>query len=315
MLSIEYHLVTEHPSIKRIPSIGPEKLELQIQKLKSVYNPLTPDDILALSVGTKEYPKDSFFLTFDDSFAPTVDCALPILKEHGLKGCFFVYTEVIGRSFLTTLEKQRVLQYMAGPYELFLENFKRTSLSLYDSLPKDIFTCSQDRYEAIIGSYLAEWSFYTLEERYYRFLRDTFITPDQCEVIFTTMFKERFTSSEEKDLANALYISPDQLLRIKSEGHAIGGHSHSHPFSLTGLDDRNLSHELIHSKELIEQIIEDEVTFLAYPNGHVDNRVIDEAKRAGYLCGFSTINDLCTLDRAFNIPRRDAADLPKFLQV
>ena len=78
-----------------------------------------------------------------------------------------------------------------------------------------------------------------------------------------------------------------EILDMQRAGVAFHSHTCSHA-SLPGLDDARLAAELAESRSTLEQLLRRPVDYLAYPFGHVDQRVADAARRAGYRAAFST---------------------------
>jgi len=82
-------------------------------------------------------------------------------------------------------------------------------------------------------------------------------------------------------------LGVDEILDMQRRGVGFHSHTCSHP-SLPDLDDRGLTHELEHSRDMLEKLLGRPVDYLAYPFGHVDDRVADAARQAGYRGAFST---------------------------
>ncbi len=72
-----------------------------------------------------------------------------------------------------------------------------------------------------------------------------------------------------------------QLRELHEAGHTIGSHTHTHPM-LTKCGNRSLCNELEVSKQLLEDLIGDEVTCISIPSGRVNTRVLEACKAAGY---------------------------------
>jgi peptidoglycan/xylan/chitin deacetylase (PgdA/CDA1 family) len=79
-------------------------------------------------------------------------------------------------------------------------------------------------------------------------------------------------------------LSWEGLGRLVDRGWEVGSHTRTHP-RLTRLDDVALAEELVGSREDCERRLGRPCTSVAYPYGDVDDRVIDGARRAGYLTG------------------------------
>jgi len=70
-------------------------------------------------------------------------------------------------------------------------------------------------------------------------------------------------------------------LRTLSAGFEIGAHTVSHK-SLTRLGPKELGHEVLACKHMLEQTLGHGVHMFCYPNGRYDAEVIREVKNAGY---------------------------------
>jgi peptidoglycan/xylan/chitin deacetylase (PgdA/CDA1 family) len=81
------------------------------------------------------------------------------------------------------------------------------------------------------------------------------------------------------------HVTWEAAREMLGEGIDFGSHSVSHP-DLTTLTDRALSEELRGSKAEMEAHLAKPITQIAYPSGRYDERVKEEARRAGYLAGW-----------------------------
>jgi peptidoglycan/xylan/chitin deacetylase (PgdA/CDA1 family) len=79
-------------------------------------------------------------------------------------------------------------------------------------------------------------------------------------------------------------LSWEGLGRLVDCGWEVGSHTRTHP-RLTQLDDVVLTEELAGSRNDCERRLGLPCTSVAYPYGDVDDRVIDHARRAGYVTG------------------------------
>jgi len=82
-------------------------------------------------------------------------------------------------------------------------------------------------------------------------------------------------------------LSADEILDMQRAAVSFHSHTCSHP-SLPSLDDARLAAELADSRVALQALLGTSVDFLAYPFGHVDERVAAAARRAGYRAAFST---------------------------
>lgn len=105
------------------------------------------------------------------------------------------------------------------------------------------------------------------------------------------------------------FLTPDQLREMRRKGMELGTHSHRH-CALARLSETEAWSELTESKRVLEQIIGEPVTSMAYPFGarhlHYSQQVCELAQQAGYLSAARvlprTVNHR-RLPSLFEIPR------------
>jgi len=93
----------------------------------------------------------------------------------------------------------------------------------------------------------------------------------------------------------------DELRALAEDGVEIASHTASHAH-LTRLGDTELRFELTESRDRIENELQRECRFLAYPYGEEDKRVRTAARKAGYTAAFALQGGSSQAD-PFAIPR------------
>ena len=101
-------------------------------------------------------------------------------------------------------------------------------------------------------------------------------------------------------------MDEQQLADSYSRGVKIGSHGHSHR-SFIYMSDSELINELKVSKQILEDIVSEEIDCLSPPFGHIDLRVLNEAYNIGYRNIFtsnaiSTPKDLGNLEIIQTMP-------------
>lgn len=76
-------------------------------------------------------------------------------------------------------------------------------------------------------------------------------------------------------------MTRDQLRAVADFGMEVASHGVRH-LSLTDVSAEQVRDELLHSRLILEDVVERPVTGFAYPYGHVSARDVNEVKRAGY---------------------------------
>jgi len=77
------------------------------------------------------------------------------------------------------------------------------------------------------------------------------------------------------------FLGWEELKELQAAGHSIQSHGWSHKF-LTACDDRELQHELMMSKEYLEDRLGKHVEEVSIPGGRWDQRVLRACAEAGY---------------------------------
>jgi peptidoglycan/xylan/chitin deacetylase (PgdA/CDA1 family) len=131
-------------------------------------------------------------------------------------------------------------------------------------------------------------------------------------VPFTLFATAAFIKSGDPD-----HLTPAELRELAGlPGVTIGSHGMTHA-PLAECDDRTLWEELDGSRRFLEDLIGKPVRTLSYPHGSTSRRVVEAARRAGYLVGACSRSDI-------NGPGRDplllcrteivAADSPRVFE-
>jgi peptidoglycan/xylan/chitin deacetylase (PgdA/CDA1 family) len=82
-------------------------------------------------------------------------------------------------------------------------------------------------------------------------------------------------------------LDADEIRDMQQRGVSFHSHTRSHA-SLPTLDDDALASQLAGSRQTLGTLLGHDVPYLAYPFGHLDERVEAAARTAGYRAAFST---------------------------
>jgi len=197
-----------------------------------------------------KYSADGVALTFDHGTIDHIEIVAPELERRGLRGIFFILTMIPEELRVPSIDKQRFLE---ADFRLQLARM------LCDELYID-YEPEQAR------DYLSAYSFYSLEERYLRYLRDQFIPPRVYDSVIGTMFEKAF--GDEKSFCMKHYLGWHHIYQLHKRGHVIGSHSHYH-----WGDKADYSRSL----QLIDAVLGQKTRLVSYPNGF--KRITDDELR------------------------------------
>lgn len=197
--------------------------------------------------------------TFDDGLADSLHVAATELEAAGLRGMFFI-----------------VAGLMDTDQELWFRRAARGWLAASARQRAQIITSTQAAASAGAGSPAGEpelRSWLTILKSVHPGARDGLI-------------KELAGSLSPPDGLDRM-MTREQVQHIRSRGHEVGSHTMTHPI-LPLLDDRELAHELGESRRLLGETLGHEVASVCYPNGDVDDRVVEASRAAGFVRGCTT---------------------------
>lgn len=224
-------------------------------------------------------PQDHICLTFDDALRSQIDVALPILSRRGIKAFFFVYSSVF-EGKLEWLEVIRYFRNIAYPDVVdFYEDFYRQAAET-EWGPK--VAAARDSAEADV--YLANYAFYSPEDRRFRYVRDKLLTFE-----FYTRIIERMMRMRDFDagrIRHEIWMTDEDLLTLQAAGQTIGLHSYTHPTTMGALpkDEQFREYDLnrVHLTRLLGYCPE----VMAHPSGSYNDdtlRILEDMKvRIGF---------------------------------
>lgn len=82
-------------------------------------------------------------------------------------------------------------------------------------------------------------------------------------------------------------LAHEHISTMRETGFTFQSHTRLHP-DLTTLSDDDLTEELAGSRQDLEDLLGEQVRYLAYPYGRLNEHVLDTTRAAGYEAAFST---------------------------
>jgi peptidoglycan/xylan/chitin deacetylase (PgdA/CDA1 family) len=286
-----YHFVhheSDDPVFKGIPGLTKQEFTRQLEYLCKYYEPITHNE-LQKYFNRPEYklPDKCFYITFDEGLKQQLTNAMPILTEHQVGASFFIPTMPLYDRKISLVEKQRVCQYSCFPsYRSFLNHFMESLFYHYPQLESEELYPTEDNINAH-KDYMGEFEFYSNEERFYRKVRNDFLSTSVFEDIITKIFLTKYES--ESDFINKYYMTWEEIRDLESQNMVIGGHSHTHPM-LEKLPVDDMKKEIDISLSILNKNLKRKVDTYAYPFGTYNQNVTSYLKEKGIIYSFSTGN-------------------------
>lgn len=282
LIGLTYHRVCDYDVLDpNVISASLDEFDWQCSFLKDAVRVLSGEALTSVARGELEVTAPSVFITFDDGYADNL-AAGRVLARHGLPAIFFVTTSFIGSDTISHWDR---IAYSTR----FTEKASLDLPAIDGHGPWTIATMPADEAaRAIRGIYHGVPT--TLHERF-----------------IDALERAAGAAASEHVRDTPLFMTWDDVRELRSLGHEIGGHTHSHTI-LSQLDESAQRGELERCRSIIEREVGHAPTLFAYPNGKpwTFTGVTKSLTRdAGFSAGFSFYggkNALGELD-AFDLRR------------
>lgn len=237
----------------------------QIEYLRINYDIISLDEFYK-RYNNKEFTNKEVVLTFDDGYANNLHIVAPILNKLSIPYTVFISTEHIetGELFPTSIARLIILG----------ATLNKISIESIGIVKHDIRTK-------------------TLKQKVYKQVVEELKTSPLHKVrqVIKELI-ENLSEQEFKNLTNKYKsVKPmtwQEVRQLYQLGATIGSHCKYHICCHENQEDQEVNSQIIDSKKIIEEKLQTECKYFAYPNGDFttfSNNVVNEA---GYKMGFST---------------------------
>jgi peptidoglycan/xylan/chitin deacetylase (PgdA/CDA1 family) len=306
-----YHYVHDQDPLARPGSPGVHEglhgvtvtdFTAQIERLCGFGEPIDWPTLYAWMSGRCDIPDRCFLLTFDDGLADHAETVLPILQDRGLRGVFFVPAAVLTGHRMLPAHQIHLLLSMLG--DEGLEEELRTDLSNFDAGRE--WLAWLDHGVASDAAAAAAEAMYDYEEPIRAQLKHwlTMVLPIDVRTKALDALFERHIGSSTR-WSRHWYLGWDDLIRMRSLGHTIGGHGYAHePYARLTPAERRA--DLLRAAAVLREGLGSEVRPLSYPYGSVPDDIEGMGREAGFVQGFTTQRAWLTEDcDPLRLPRVD----------
>ena len=241
--------------------------------LQERFHFITLDQLSAAVTDRHRLPPRALLLTFDDGYRDVFLCAFPILNRLNAPAAVFITTDVIDQTeqllwmdklsyAVWTTSRDAVEFQDLGEMPLAAEPLRRAAYGRISSRLKCMEASRRDR---------------------------------ELDRLFATL-----NVTLPRRMAEALYLSSDEIRTMSQNGVVIGSHACSHSM-LSRLSRSEARREIVESKTRLEAIVESPVTAFAYPNGTAadfTDETVALLREAGFSLAMTTTPGVNRLDGA-----------------
>lgn len=257
-------------------SINGEQLRSMLQRVQETHTIVGPDDFLSL-IGNGNKSSEFVLLTFDDALLSQVQIALPILSDFSLGALFNVPSSVWTNSPPSLEIWAKFRRDAFKSFDLF-----------YDAFLAEINSCglgpAADLLQGYPTDYLANFPFYSENERRFRFLRDKRLGADAFYQVMNQLVIKNGYSPEQ--LSREIWFTESDCASLLSNGSQVGLHSFSHPTQISSLSLDKQTDEYTKNFDDILRVTGVAAKFVAHPCGDYSQETLSILAQLGIEVGF-----------------------------
>ena len=300
---VVYHYVRPIKNYKyRIKGMEVEDFEKQIKFLKKTYNPIGAIDIIDTLNNEQEIPDNSILFTFDDGLKDHSEYVYPILKENNIEGVFFPPGKPIIEKMVLDVHKIHFILATITDVHSIIDEIKEYLEKLKENTKIETFDFYYKKFA--IPNRFDSKDIIFVKKLLQKGLPIEF-REDLVNKLFT-----KYVTNNEKDFSEDLYLSMNDIYKMKKGGMTFGSHGYSH-YWLDTLNENELIKEFTRNKEFLSKISGDNL-LICYPHGSYNNLVIKKLEENNFQCGLTTEVGDAKLDEEsrFKLKRFDCNDFP-----
>lgn len=287
--------------LKSEGSFSAEEFDRSLDHASQVATLLSADEFLEKALN-KKLAETDICCSFDDGLQCQFDVAAAVLASKNLNAFFFVNTGPhAGHPYILEIFRIFRNQFFENK-DIFFAEFDAT---LEDTLSQT-FLMSQKTFPE---DYLTVYPFYTRGDRWFRYLRDEILTPDEYLEVMKLIMASHLTSIEE--INKKITMSQESITQLASQGHVIGLHSHTHPTNITRLTTAQKVAEYSVNSEYLTGYLNTAPSCMSHPNGVYDDEILAILDEMKISVGFRDNMDLVTDRSNLELRRLDSAFLPR----
>lgn len=286
-------------------SITSEDLENLLKWLRRRHRLLNASDFYDAALAGNLSERD-ICLTFDDSLLSQYELAAPVLADEDVTAFYFVYSS----AFTDNPDMLEVFRY-----------FRSTQYEDFDGFCEDFMTQAELMFghkvrTGLVGfkpeMYLKEYSFYSDNDRLFRYVRDHVLTSIEYESAMRELMEKRDFRVDEA--LNVLFMKPSHLVSLRDGGNIVGLHSHSHPLNMDALAEPEQRYEYQTNYSFLSGVLGEPTTSMSHPCGRYSGKTLQILIDLGIRLGFRSNMKLPPDAQLLEIPRDDHSVVFKRMQ-
>ena len=302
--SVMFHHFTDLVHPKGQGAITELEFEEILDWLESNFKILSPEEF-KLKLSNATIQSNEITLTFDDGLRCQIDIAEKVLQRRGLRAFFFVYTSI----FTPNPDPLEIYRHFRTTEYLEIDDFYSNFFDFLEKQDSGMHTTARENFEE--AKHLADFSYYSTNDRFFRYMRDRVLTDTQyISIMETMMFNKKY------DIQNAskhLWMTPEDIKSLHLNGHAVGMHSQSHPTRMDLLNSELQKKEYETNFAVLHDVLSEKPWAMSHPCGQYNSETLRILREMRIDIGFRSNSLLTSNFSNLELPRIDHADLMKLI--
>ncbi len=218
-------------------------------------------------------------LTFDDTLLCQYEIAAPLLRECGLTGFWFISSDSLrGKGPRLDVHRAFREKHCASMGDFYAAFFWAVERSVHADEAQRRLAAFDPR------SFLSAFSFYSDDDRRYRYLRDEVFGMDRFDEIMRALMAS--VGADPAELGRGIWMSAAQVRELADNGHVIGLHSHTHPTRMAYLPRGEQEREYRDNYMELMQLVGEPPVAMSHPCNSYDDVTLSILRKLGIRIGF-----------------------------
>ena len=295
---------TKHPIVQG--SISGDNFEEMIDWLSSRNNLISSSAYLR-RLENDVLQQDDICLSFDDSLLSQAEIAVPILNKRDIQAFFFIYSS----PFVGNPDPLEIYRYFRTVEFSHIDQFYSEFFQETETAFSDLVNAGLKDYDST--SYLSAFSFYTENDKWFRFLRDQVLGKERYDQIMDNLMKRH--NFDRLKASSKLWMNNTHLENLRDSGHTVGLHSYSHPTMIHKMPVEQQEKEYVQNFEHLYSILGQQPLAMSHPCGNYSNDTLKILKKIGIKIGFRSSTSITSIRSQLEVPRDDHTNIKKQMRI
>ena len=225
------------------------------------------------------------------------------MERLGIEAFFFVYSSAFGDN----PDPFEIYRYFRTACYTHIDKFYKHFFCLAQQIDPAEYSQHHAKYSGL--NYLAEYPFYSENDKWFRYLRDQYLDGTQYDGLMSELMVQKdFDVNAAK---RVLWMSEQDLVITESKGHLIGLHSSSHPTQMSKLSKAEQELEYQKNNEHLSSLIGKPINVMSHPCGDYNETTLEILRSMEIDMGFRSSMSVKEIRSPLEIPREDHANVFK----